>query len=146
MNFEFDLIPDSLNLKLINLYLFVSAMEIFDIEKKKIIKKGINRKKKFWNENPEKIVNIAEEILIFNNHQNGKGCSRMLAYRPSDLVRAAKTFHHKVSNHKWCVLVCFGTHSFPSPPTPPKKINTYFFKFLPAIKTKMGINTNALYQ
>ena len=47
MNFEFELIPDSLNLKLINLYLFVSAMEIFDIEKKKIIKKGINRKKKF---------------------------------------------------------------------------------------------------
>ena len=35
VNFEFDLIPDSLNLKLINLYLFVSAMEIFDIEKKK---------------------------------------------------------------------------------------------------------------
>ena len=58
------------------------------------LKKDINRKKIPGNENPEKIIHIVEKILNFNNQQKGKGCSRMLASRPSDLARVAKVSDH----------------------------------------------------
>ena len=51
------------------------------------------------NENPEKIVNIVEKALNFNNQRSGKGCSRMLASHPSDLPRVAKVSNRKVSDH-----------------------------------------------
>ena len=50
------------------------------------LKNSINRKETPENENPEKIVNIIEKTLNFNNQQKGKGRSRMLALRPSDLA------------------------------------------------------------
>ena len=51
------------------------------------LKNSINRKEIPENENPEKIVNIVKKTLNFNNQQKGKGRSRMLALRPSDLAR-----------------------------------------------------------
>ena len=55
-----------------------------------MIKKVINRKKIPKNENPNKIVNIAEEILNFNKQQKDKGF-------PLDLVRIARV--GKASDH-----------------------------------------------
>ena len=64
------------------------------------LKKYINSKKIPEYENPEKIVNVVEKIFNFNNQQKGKGRSRMLTFRPSDLAHVAKVFDRKVSNHK----------------------------------------------
>ena len=61
---------------------------------------GNIKKKIFENENPEKIVNTVEKILNFDNQQKGKGRSRMLASRPSDLVHIAKVSDYSnISNY-----------------------------------------------
>ena len=51
------------------------------------LKNSITRKEIPENKNPEKVVNIVEKTLNFNNQQEGKGRSCMLASRPSDLAR-----------------------------------------------------------
>ena len=43
------------------------------------LKKDINRKNIPGNENPNKIVNIVEKILVFNKQQKGKGPSSYIA-------------------------------------------------------------------
>ena len=69
------------------------------------LKKDINRKKIPKNENANKIVDIVEKILNFNEQQKGKGL-------PSDLARIAhlaKISDHKVSDHsnKYILNKCF---------------------------------------
>ena len=64
------------------------------------LKKDINRKIVPENENPEKIVNVVEKILNFNNKQKTKGRSRMLTSHPPDLPRVAKVFVCKLFNRK----------------------------------------------
>ena len=59
------------------------------------------RKEIAENGNPEKIVDINEKILDFNNQLKGKGkgCPHMLASRYLDLSHVAKVSNHKVCNH-----------------------------------------------
>ena len=57
----------------------------------------INIKKIPENENPEKIVNVVERNLKFNNQQKVKRRSCMLASRPSDLAHVGCVA--KVSGH-----------------------------------------------
>ena len=61
------------------------------------LKRDINVKINPENENPKKIFNIVEKIINFDKQQKGKGRPLMLASRPSDLGRIARTA--KVSDH-----------------------------------------------
>ena len=61
------------------------------------LKRDINEKINPENENPKKIFNIVEKIINFDKQQKGKGRPLMLASRPSDLARIARTA--KVSDH-----------------------------------------------
>ena len=45
------------------------------------LRNAANRKKILENENPDKLIDIAEEILNFNKQQKGKGLSLNVATR-----------------------------------------------------------------
>ena len=65
------------------------------------LKNSANRKEIPKNENPEKIVDIVENILDFNDQQKSKGCSHMLASRSLVLcriARIAKVYDHSSLN------------------------------------------------
>ena len=53
------------------------------------LRKDIIRKEIPENENPKKVVKIAENIVEFNKQQKGEGCPAMLDSRPSDLAPVA---------------------------------------------------------
>ena len=54
------------------------------------LRNSISRKEILGKENPEKIVDIVEKVLISSNQQKSKECSRMLVLFPSDLARVAR--------------------------------------------------------